>query len=141
VFVGGLPHAHILVFLEEPNKPLTARAIDRFTCAEIPNPVTQPALYSVVTACMLHTCRKPCVKTDGTPGCSKHYPQPACDATHIDPLTGFVRYRRQMRHTWVKGSRVYTDRDVIPYNPYLTQRYNCHINVEVVATSQRSVKT
>jgi hypothetical protein len=25
----------------------------------------------------------------------------------------------------------FTNRDVVPYNPHLTQKYNCHINVEI----------
>src|SRR5206468_658983 len=33
----------------------------------------------------------------------------------------------------------FTNRDVVPYNPYLSQKYNCHINVEV-ATSITAVK-
>ena len=38
-----------------------------------------------------------------------------------------------------KGNAVLDNRDVIPYNPYLSRRFQCHLNVEVVS-SIRAVK-
>ena len=39
----------------------------------------------------------------------------------------------------MKGGHRYTNRHVIPYNPYLSAKYNCHINVEA-ANSILAVK-
>ena len=47
--------------------------------------------------------------------------------------------RRETQDTFVKGGHVIDNRDVVPYNPYLSKRFKCHINVEVV-TSLKSVK-
>ncbi len=40
----GLPHAHILIVLAPEDKLKTADDIDKYVCAEIPNPTTQPLL-------------------------------------------------------------------------------------------------
>jgi len=34
----GLPHAHILVILQQSDKPITDDEYDKFVCAEMPNP-------------------------------------------------------------------------------------------------------
>ena len=52
----GLPHAHLLLILENNYKFRTTDDYDNTVCAELPNPITyiQPKLYSMVTACMIH---------------------------------------------------------------------------------------
>ena len=50
----GLPHAHILVIVRDEDKPRSTDAIDRVVCAEIPDPDTQPELWSAVTSHMFH---------------------------------------------------------------------------------------
>lgn len=72
----GLPHAHILIILE--NKHEILRNTDNFVCAEIPDPATCPILYDYVTKHMIHgpcgqlNLRSPCMN-DGC--CSKKFPK------------------------------------------------------------------
>jgi hypothetical protein len=50
----GLPHMHLLIFLDPTNKIHNAHDIDSIVSAQIPDPVTQPLLYETVTNCMVH---------------------------------------------------------------------------------------
>ena len=50
----GLPHAHVLFVLASEDKPRSPNEIDEFVSAEIPDPVTHPILYDLVTKNMLH---------------------------------------------------------------------------------------
>ena len=104
---------------------------------------THPQLYEVVTSCMLHgPCGEakpssPCMGEDGT--CSKRFPKPFCAAT-VDGKNSYPEYRRRDNGaTFERQGLVYDNRWVVPYNPYLSLRYKCHINVEV-CTSISSVK-
>ena len=47
----GLPHAHILIWLENKLQP---RNVDKYISAEIPNPNTDPTLHYIVTKHMVH---------------------------------------------------------------------------------------
>ena len=50
-----------------------------------------------------------------------------------------VYRRRDNGRTFVKGGFEYDNKWVVPYNPYLSAKYDAHINVEI-ATSITSVK-
>ncbi|GJZ47341.1 uncharacterized protein Tco_0601173 [Tanacetum coccineum] len=50
----GLPHAHILLFLEPKDKLTTATHIDKYISAEIPDKDEDPELYQIVTDHMMH---------------------------------------------------------------------------------------
>ncbi|XP_052901555.1 uncharacterized protein LOC128309213 [Anopheles moucheti] len=138
----GLPHAHLLMVLAEEDKPQTPESYDRFVSAELPDPVTCPQLYHTVQSCMIHgPCgaanpTAPCMK-DGK--CSKRFPKPFSDQTHSTE-NGYPQYRRRNsgRSVTVQGTEL-DNRYVVPYNPWLTHKYNCHINIEV-CTSISSVK-
>ena len=74
----GLPHAHILLTLDENYKPITPDDIDEIICAEIPDPDSEPEAYDTMKRCMMHgPCgyRNPrCVcMVDGK--CTKNYPK------------------------------------------------------------------
>ena len=47
----GLPHAHVLVWLEETLHP---EQFDKIISAEIPDPVSDPVLFKIVTSQMVH---------------------------------------------------------------------------------------
>uniref|UniRef100_A0A4Y0BJ30 Helitron_like_N domain-containing protein n=1 Tax=Anopheles funestus TaxID=62324 RepID=A0A4Y0BJ30_ANOFN len=133
----GLPHAHILMILAEADKPQTPDSYDRFVSAELPDPERCEQLYQTVQSCMIHgPCgpahpASPCMK-DGV--CSKGYPKPFCERTH-SMENGYPQYRRRNsgRTVTVNGT-VLDNRNVVPYNPWLSHKYNCHINVEVCTT-------
>jgi hypothetical protein len=133
----GLPHAHLLLRLATEDIP-TVDHFDKYVCAEIPNPDTHPRLYSNVTSNMLHgPCDVRCKSETGE--CNKHFPKPASDTT-ISRQGEYPIYRRRQQHSHKKFDRdghlisEQTDLYVVPYNMYLSLRYNCHINVEMVTT-------
>jgi hypothetical protein len=80
----GLPHAHILIILDERDKPRTIEQIDQIVCAEIPDPQLYPQAYETVSKCMIHgPCGpsfpdSPCM-VNGK--CSKRFPKAYCEAT------------------------------------------------------------
>lgn len=71
--------------------------------------------------------------------CSKGYPKKFCKKTFVDPDNSHPEYRRRSpadggRTMKIKrGKKDYTVDNswVVPYSPYLSLRYNCHINVEI----------
>ena len=138
----GLPHAHILMILTPEDKPKTPEDYDNLVCAEIPDKELQPLLFETISRNMIHgPCgdlnpTSPCM-IDGK--CSKKYHREFVDTT-ITNKYGYPIYRRRdNKRTIQKGNIVIDNRWVVPYNPYLCHKYDCHINVEI-CLSIRSVK-
>lgn len=136
----GLPHAHILITLRNEDKFTTAERIDQFICAEIPS-TESPRLREIVLKCMMHgpcgteNSHAPCM-VNGI--CTKKFPKDFRNAT-IPIVQGYPVYRRrQIEPVSVRGVLM-DNRRVVPYNPFLTLKFNAHINVEV-CTSARSIK-
>ena len=50
----GLPHAHILLILENSHKPHTPEHVETIISTEIPDQAQYPELYETVVNCMLH---------------------------------------------------------------------------------------
>jgi hypothetical protein len=50
----GLPHAHILLILDEVSKLRTAKDYDSMVSAEILDSICYPQAYETVTSCMVH---------------------------------------------------------------------------------------
>lgn len=133
----GLPHAHILIILENENKILSAQDIDKIISAEIPNPETQPRLFNLVTSHMVHTpcgigTNRSCMSNNR---CSKRFPRPYEDNTVINS-NGYPNYRRRDPNNGgysfkSKRNQIITNEFIVPYNPCLILKYECHINVEV----------
>ena len=48
----GLPHVHILLFLDQSRPINTREDIDQVMSAELPSKESDPVLYSIVTKCM-----------------------------------------------------------------------------------------
>ena len=74
----GLPHMHLLVFLDGPDKIRDVGHVDSIVSAQIPDPVTQPILYDIITKSMIHgSCGKkfPKAKCMVNGICSKKIPQ------------------------------------------------------------------
>ena len=70
--------------------------------------------------------------------CSKGFPKDFHKETVVDPDSYYATYRRRSPadggRTVTHKGRVIDNRWVIPYNPYLSKRFNCHINVECCAS-------
>ncbi|XP_053164950.1 uncharacterized protein LOC128350575 [Hemicordylus capensis] len=138
----GLPHAHILLILTEKYKPKTEASIDSIVSAEIPDIETTPQLHAIITKHMIHgPCgiqnkHSPCMSNEK---CTKEFPKEYQEQT-IANRNGYPKYRRRNtgKSNKQKGKPI-DNRWVVPYNPFLALRYNCHINVEVCA-SVKSVK-
>ncbi|KAE9002551.1 hypothetical protein PR001_g18217 [Phytophthora rubi] len=143
----GLPHAHILVILADEDKPRRREIIDKLVSAELPDAELNPRLYETTLTSMMHgPCgaanpNSPCMK-DGK--CTKGYPKPLVEVTQGN-VNGFPVYRHRRRPPGVLKFRgreydnATINQWVVPYNPYLSQKYNCHINVEV-CTALTAVK-
>ena len=148
----GLPHRHILLFLdaEARHHLRLTENIDRVVRAELPLPADDPdgLLRPIVESHMIHgPCgdwnpRAPCTETLGTGAtrCVRGYPRTFSTETVV-PEDGYPLYRRRDNGERVEekvdGTSVWLDnRWVVPYNPYLSRRYNAHINIEVCSTVQ-----
>ena len=145
----GLPHAHILIILQDVDKPRTPADVDQLVSAELPDPKAQPALFKAVCKHMRHGPCGPanpkCPCTDpNTKICSRNYPREFQETTVFN-LGGYPLYRRRRLQNGEAEARTtgppyeQTNRWIVPYNPYLLLRYDCHLNVEV-CTSIKAVK-
>ena len=137
----GLPHAHILIILSSECKLRTADDFDKIVCAELPDKNKEPGLFELVTKFMIH---KPCGKGSKQPCmyngyCKANYPKAFVQFTQSTE-DGYPDYRRRSpKHGGFKAnihvSRNKTikidNRWVVPYNPYLLQKYQAHINIEI----------
>ncbi|XP_045797724.1 uncharacterized protein LOC123891897 [Trifolium pratense] len=130
----GLPHAHILLWLDYRDKLNSASAIDSVICAELPDPVRFPKLFATVSNFMIHgPCgnghrNSPCIKNRR---CSKFYPKKFISCTRFDE-SGYPIYRRRDTGVTVFKKEVELDnRSVVPYNPKLIMKYQAHVNIEI----------
>jgi hypothetical protein len=121
----GLPHIHVLIWLHQDDKIRDADQVDSIVSAQIPDPQLHPLLHQTVTNCMLHgPCgnikpNAPCMVDNQ---CSKHYPKEFNEHT-IYGENGYPQYARPNNgRTVTKNGHVYDNRDVVPYNPYLSAK-------------------
>ncbi len=138
----GLPHAHMLLILDEKDKPKTIEYINLIVSAEMPDREKNPALYEIITNSMIHG---PCGIMNPNSSCmeggkcSKDYPKEFIEET-IAVVGGYPQYRRRddKKTYQIKKANNQTmtvdNRWVVPYNPYLCSKYEAHINFEIVAS-------
>jgi len=138
----GIPHIHLLIVLDEGSQLRSADDIDSCISAQWPDPGTQPLLFETVKSTMIHgPCgdinhKAPCM-TNGR--CTKGYPKPfqerSSTANDGYPLYARPDDGRTFPITVCGVGIVHLDnRWIVPHNPYLSAKFNCHINVESVAT-------
>ncbi|XP_076043859.1 uncharacterized protein LOC143026953 [Oratosquilla oratoria] len=142
----GLPHAHILLWME---KCVTASLVDRIISAEIPDPEKEPRLHDIVTRNMIHGLYKgfneqqPCCQGKNSKGdtCGKGFPK-VCREELLFGNNGYPLYKRRSIGQGgnsivkkVKGKDVTIENSwVVPYNAYLCLLFDAHINVECANT-------
>lgn len=74
----GLPHVHMLIWLDSPSKKHLKQNVDKFVRAEIPDPLKDPIGYAAVKAFMIHgPCglrnpKSPCMNKFK---CIRHFPK------------------------------------------------------------------
>ena len=65
--------------------------------------------------------------------CTKKFPKDFTEVTM--ECDGYPQYRRRDDGKYVMKNGVPLDnRHIVPYNPYLSKKYNAHINVEICST-------
>lgn len=74
----GLPHVHMLIWLDAQSKKNMSCNIDKYVSAELPDPVTDPVGYAAVKSLMMHG---PCGLQNTKSlcmdkfKCTKHFPK------------------------------------------------------------------
>ncbi|XP_044741944.1 uncharacterized protein LOC123302915 [Chrysoperla carnea] len=138
----GLPHVHILLWLEE---KIRSESVDQIISAELPDPNLDPDLFEIIKSTMIHgpcgsfNSKSPCM-VEGK--CTKRYPKAFLKET-VAGDDGYPQYRRRspadggMKIT-LNGVEV-DNRWVVPYNPVLSRTFKAHINVEY-CNSVKSIK-
>src|SRR6266702_599009 len=132
----GLPHIHLIVFLECSSHISMTEAVDQIVSTEFPNEIANPHLFELVKQFMVHgPCgfgqSSPCLDANGK--CTKHFSKSFHGQTEI---TGdsYVQTCRHDTGQFVAISNSYADnRYVISHSPYLLLKYNTHINVKCTA--------
>lgn len=134
----GLPHVHILLTMHPEARLRTAEEVDAAIRADLPRKEQEPLLFDCVTRFMLH---KPCGTANPRASCMREgscrfkFPFTFLDNTTL-PENGYPQYRRpddSVRFVLPRSAYEFSSRDIAPYNAYLLQRFNAHINVQFVA--------
>ncbi|CAN0837248.1 ATP-dependent DNA helicase PIF1 [Linum grandiflorum] len=135
----GLPHVHIILWLQDIYKPTTPTKVDHIISTELPDPQHDPVGYDAVTKFMLHgPCgdahpKCPCMKNNK---CSKYFPKPYASETTFDEH-GHVTYRRRATGiSTIKSGSTLDNAFVVPYNRNLLVKYQAHMNVEICHKGQ-----
>ena len=149
----GLPHVHILLILSDQDRLITPEFVDNVISAEIPpNPdnssndemkKSRQDLERIVLQNMLHGpcgASYPDSRCMENGKCSKGFPKPFLKETIVDPEKNYATYKRRSPDDGgrkVKHNGKEIDNSwVVPYNPLLSIRFNCHINVECCCSSK-----
>ncbi|XP_073144594.1 uncharacterized protein [Henckelia pumila] len=130
----GLPHIHMLVILKKEHKINNNDQFDDYVLAELPQKEKNPRLFDLVVKHMMHG---PCGHLNSKNSCmiagqcKSHYPRKFCERT-VQGEDGYPIYWRRDDSQTVDARRAKLNNQwVVPYNPYLLMRYDCHINVEI----------
>ena len=131
----GLPHAHIIVFLQPHSKLRSPEHIDSLMSSEFPE--DNPELLELIKKFMVHgPCSEqnrnaPCM-VNGK--CSKGFPKQFRQETMITEDAYACTRRRDTGRTVEVGRRQADNRWVVCHSKYLIWKYRCHINVESIAS-------
>ena len=138
----GLPHAHLVLTFEQEYRLGDAAGVDSISSAKISSLHQFPVLHETISNQMMHgPCGQDSINCSYMVNntCNKNFPFPFCDHTNIN-VRGYPQYQRRQNGRVVQkqvpgGVMVaLTNQDVVPYNKYLCQKYNCHMNIEARMT-------
>ena len=124
----GLPHAHILIWLED---KIRSEEIYQIISAEIPDTSTYPKLFDIVTSHMIHgpcdafNVTSPCME-DGT--CKKRFPKQCTNDTITDIGGMSIRMSDSTNQVEIDN------RWVVSCSPLLSKTYKTCINVELCSS-------
>lgn len=103
--------------------------------------------FMVHRPCGAHNVNSICMETNKTASkryCSKHFPQPFRTTAGFNEKTGRAEYKRidngdRPKIRQRKGGQ-WVDVEIgnewiVPYNPYLFLKYNCHICADIVTAT------
>ena len=155
----------MLIILQQRHAIKSAQQVDQIVSAEIPqSPESITDLDSAVQQQKRDQARKlqelvlknmvhgpcgaekphaPCMHNsqgDVTQHCQKKFPKQYMNETVWDEKQSYATYRRRRPDNggveMQRNNRLLNNSWVVPYNPYLLLRYNCHINVEICASTK-----
>lgn len=134
----GLPHAHILLILDQDHKPRNGADCDDIVNAELPDADKYPEARATVSKSMMHgLCgvthpQSPCMK-DGV--CTKGFPKTFVNETIVNE-DGYPQYRRRQNPNdyVIRNGAMLDNRWVVPHNVYLCTKYDAHTNVEICSS-------
>ena len=136
----GLPHAHFLIILHPASKLYSTESYDHIVSAEIPDKKEHPHLFKMVRKHMMHgpcgdkNADNVCMQGTTVKKCKNHYPKQWAEKT-TQSENSYPTYRRRSNGEKVKvRGHELDNRWVVPYNPYLLAKFNCHMNVEICST-------
>ena len=131
----GLFHAHILLILDFMNKLQISADIDSIICVEILSQIDHSELYDTMMSFMLHRSYDTAKSTASymkNDIYSKRFSKSFSDET-LSKVNNYSLYRRRNDEiTIYKHDHILTNAYVILYNSYLSVKFDCHINVEIV---------
>ena len=132
----GLPHIHLIVFLDRSCRLTTPQRIDSLISSELPDPVHEPVLFELVKTHMIHGPCRPgqCLNDDGF--CSKGFPKPFQPETEITGESYVKSRRRDNGRRIHLQDRSIDNQHVVAHSPYLLWKYRAHINVECTSGFQ-----
>ncbi|GKA89829.1 DNA helicase [Tanacetum coccineum] len=108
----GLPHCHSLLWVNNASKAQEDSDIDKYICAELPDPMIDIDAHNVISELMIHgpcgaaNLTATCMKDGGT--CNRNFPKAYCNRTYTDK-DGFVHYRRRDTGIEVQRQNVWLD--------------------------------
>lgn len=123
---------HLIITLNDNHKLDTPENVDKFISAEIPCPEKNKKLHDLVMKHMLHG---PCgARCEENGKCSKRFPKGFQEETIINEDNYTTYKRRDNSKIYYKNGSAFHNGHVVPYNANLLLKYNCHINVEKIAS-------
>lgn len=115
----GLPHIHLIVFLDRSCRLTTPQRIDSLISSELPDPVHEPVLFELVKTHMIHGPCRPgqCLNDDGF--CSRGFPKPFQPETEITGESYVKSRRRDNGRRIHLQDRSIDNQHVVAHSPYL----------------------